>query len=96
MPSLSERIKELRKSQSGTQIAPPPQAVDYSVPHTFNGMDVETIDPTHPPIDSVEPDAISVLNDAISVLNDKLDELIKRQKKIQAQLKKLVKAVESK
>lgn len=89
MPSLSERIKELRKSQSGTQIAPPPQTVDYSIPHTFNGMDVETIDPAHPPIDSSEPDTVSVLN-------DKLDELIKRQKKIQAQIKKLVKALESK
>ena len=89
MPSLSERIKELRKAQSGTQIAPPPQAVDYSIPQTFNGMDVETIDPAQPPMDNLEPDTVNMLN-------DKLDELIKRQKKIQAQIKKLVKALESK
>lgn len=89
MPSLKDRIKELRDIGAGTTPIPQMPIVDYSAPHTFEGVELE---PDIPPMRS-EDRAKTILEEKLDEIINNQKELIKRQKKIQAQVKKIAKAV---
>lgn len=96
MPSLKDRIRELRDIGAGVAPIPQMPIVDYSAPHTFEGVELE---PDIPPMRSedraktiFEEKLDEIVNNQKEIINNQ-KELIKRQKKIQAQVKKIAKAV---
>lgn len=87
LPKQQVETRSPRSDDTQQDIDEEEQNVLVSPPQTFNGMPVEDIDLQAPPIEGETDSA------RLDALEDKIDELIRRQKKIQNIIKKILKTV---